>query len=263
VVSEVINFFDQHWERDDEGKIRFAPAMALETYRKAVNPLPEIVGIRKVCTELLKLPASEITKSRQKQWNRLINELPDVPVKVVDGQTLLAPAEEYSEKQNIENPELYAIFPYRAFEVGKDSLEMARRSFANRAYKQTGGWQQNAIKAAYLGLPEEATKLASINFNTWNKAYRFPTNWGPNYDWTPDQDHGSVALIALQRMLVQYDENHIYLLPAWPKNWDVHFKLYAPQNTIIEGELKNGKIHSLKVSPALREKDVIIFGSFE
>ncbi|RLD32744.1 MAG: hypothetical protein DRI73_06585, partial [Bacteroidetes bacterium] len=140
-----------------------------------------------------------------------------------------------------------------------DSLEMARRTFANRAYKQTGGWQQNAIKAAYLGLMEEAAKLTSINFNTWNKAYRFPTNWGPNYDWTPDQDHGSVALIALQRMLVQYDNEKIYLLSAWPKDWDVEFKLLAPQNTIIKGEIKGGKIEYLKVSPTEREKDVVLF----
>ena len=135
---------------------------------------------------------------------------------------------------------------------------MARQTFANRAFKQTGGWQQNAIKAAYLGLTDEAAKLTSTNFNTWNTAYRFPTNWGPNYDWTPDQDHGSVALIALQRMLVQYDNDKIYLLTAWPKDWDVEFKLVTPQNTIIEAEIRNGKIENIEITPTLREKDLFI-----
>ncbi len=259
VVSEIINFFDNHWERDENGKILFDPAMALETYNKAINPLPEIVGINKICSELLKLPESEVTKSQQKQWGRLISELPEIPTEMVNGKTILSPAEKYSGKQNIENPELYAIFPYRVFGVGKDNLEMARHTFANRAFKQTGGWQQNAIKAAYLGLTEEAAKLTSINFNTWNKAYRFPTNWGPNYDWTPDQDHGSVALIALQRMLVQYDNEIIYLLAAWPKDWDVEFKLLVPKNTIVEGKIINGVIEYLKVSPEEREKDVVFF----
>ncbi|MCF6356943.1 MAG: DUF5703 domain-containing protein, partial [Draconibacterium sp.] len=228
VVTEVIHFFDQHWGRDKNGKILFDPAMALETYRKAINPLPEIVGINKVCSELLKLPKSEISNKQQKQWKRLIGELPEIPTQIVDGKKMLAPAHQFSEKQNIENPELYAIFPYRAFGVEKEGLEMARRTFANRAYKETGGWQQNAIKAAYLGLTDEAAKLTSTNFNTWNRAYRFPTNWGPNFDWTPDQDHGSVALIALQRMLLQYDNDKIYLLEAWPISWDVEFKLIAP-----------------------------------
>ena len=81
--------------------------------------------------------------------------------------------------------------------------------------------------------------------------------WGPNYDWIPDQDHGSVAMIALQRMLLQYDGNEIYLFPAWPKDWDVNFKLHAPFKTIIEATLKNGEITYLKVTPAERGNDIL------
>ncbi len=259
IATEVITFFDQHWGRDEHGKILFEPAMALETYNTAVNPLPEIVGINKVCTELLRLPESLISKSRRKQYERLIAELPEIAMREVDGEKVLAPAYEYSGKQNIENPELYAIFPYRTFGVGKENIELARRTFDKRAIKQTGGWQQNAIKAAYLGLTEEAAKLTSQNFNTSNEQFRFPVMWGPNYDWIPDQDHGSVAMIALQRMLVHYDGDKIYLLPAWPKDWDVDFKLHAPQNTTIEGEIRNGKIEKLNVSPVERKKDLVVF----
>lgn len=262
VVTEVINFFDQHWGRDENGKIRFDPAMALETYNTAVNPLPEIVGINKVCSELLKLPASLVGDSLQKQWKRVIGELPDVPVRQVDGMEVLAPAYEYSGKQNIENPELYAIFPYRVYGVGKEKLEMARYTFGNRAIKLTGGWQQNAIKAAYLGLADEAAGLTAENFNTSTNGYRFPTMWGPNYDWTPDQCHGTVAMTALQRMLLQYDGDEIYLFPAWPKAWDVEFKLSAPNNTIIEGSIQNGTIESLKVNPESRMEDVVIMGDY-
>ena len=136
---------------------------------------------------------------------------------------------------------------------------MARTTFENRLIKQTGGWQQNAIKAALLGLTEEAAKLTSENFNASTTFYRFPTMWGPNYDWTPDQCHGTVAMIALQRMLVQYDGNQILLLPSWPKEWDTKFKLKAPNNTTVEGEVKNGKLEILKVIPKSRLKDVINF----
>jgi hypothetical protein len=256
-VTEIITFFDQHWSRDKNGKIRFDPAMALETYNTAVNPLPEIVGIHKVCSELLKLPGDITCKDQQKQWQRIIGELPELPVRTVNGVEMLAPAHEYSGKQNSENPELYAIFPYRAFGVGKDKLELARNSFASRAFKQTGGWQQNAIKAAYLGLVEEAASLTSMNFNTSNKSYRFPVMWGPNYDWIPDQDHGSVAMNALQRMLVQYDGEKIHLLPAWPKHWNVEFKLHAPGQTIVEGCVKDGQLIDLKVTPESREDDLV------
>lgn len=262
VVSEIINFFDHHWGRDAKGKILFDPAMALETYNTAVNPLPEIVGINKVCSELLRLPASEISKSQQKQWNRLIGELPAIPMQEADGQKVLAPAQEYSGEQNVENPELYAIFPYRRFGVGKDGIEMARRTFNNRKIKVTGGWQQNAIKAALLGLTEEAANLTSQNFNASTTFYRFPTMWGPNYDWTPDQCHGTVAMTALQRMLVQYDGDLILLLAAWPKDWDTKFKLKAPQNTTIEGEVRNGELVNLKITPVFRTRNIFIGSGF-
>ncbi|MEX2567598.1 MAG: DUF5703 domain-containing protein [Cyclobacteriaceae bacterium] len=257
VVTEVMTFFDQHWGRDENGKILFDPAMALEAYQVAVNPLPEIVGINKVCTELLKLSESALTKSQREQYRRLITELPEIPLREVDGEKLLAPAHEYSGKQNIENPELYAIFPYRRFGVGKDSLELAIRTFNARESRENRGWQQHSIKAAYLGLTEQAAKLMAEFFNAGTTVYRFPTMWGPNYDWVPDQCHGTVAITALQRMLLQYEGDDIYLFPAWPKHWDVDFKLHAPQNTVVEGKLVNGEIIRLHVSPEKRSTALI------
>ncbi len=257
VIREVMTFFDQHWERDDNGKILFDPAMALETYSKAVNPLVEIVGINRICTELLKLPESMLSQAQREQYKRLITELPEIPIREVDGEKLLAPAYEYSGKQNIENPELYAVFPYRKFTVGKENIELGIRTFNARVSRENRGWQQHSIKAAYLGLTDEAAKLMTEYFNASTTVYRFPTMWGPNYDWVPDQDHGSVAMIALQRMLLQYEGNEIYLFPAWPKEWDVDFKLYAPNNTTVEATLKNGQLTRLSVTPVGREEDVM------
>lgn len=65
-------------------------------------------------------------------------------------------------------------------------------------------------------------------------------------------------MIGLQDMLLQSNNGKIYVFPAWPKNWDVDFKLNAQNNTVIEGSYKNGKIHELDVSPETRQKDVII-----
>jgi hypothetical protein len=57
---------------------------------------------------------------------------------------------------------------------------------------------------------------------------------------------------------MQTTGNKIYLFPAWPKNWDVNFKLYAPFNTTVEGVLKNGKLEALKVTPIARKADLQI-----
>ena len=62
--------------------------------------------------------------------------------------------------------------------------------------------------------------------------------WGPNYDWLPDQDHGSNIMLTLQAMLIRPVGDKIYLLPAWPKTWNARFKLHAPARTVVEGEVR-------------------------
>jgi len=64
---------------------------------------------------------------------------------------------------------------------------------------------------------------------------------------------------TLQEMLVQPGTGgKILLLPAWPKDWNVDFKLHVPQNTTVEGVYRAGKLEQLKVIPESRRKDVVI-----
>ena len=134
---------------------------------------------------------------------------------------------------------------------------MAINTYKERVNKDYGGWQQDGIQAAYLGMSEEASQIVLENFNTKHNGSRFPAFWGPNYDWVPDQDHGGVNMIALQSMLIQSDKEKILLFPAWPLTWDVNFIVHAPLNTIITGKLKDGKLEELSVTPEYREKDII------
>ena len=91
-----------------------------------------------------------------------------------------------------------------------------------------------------------------------NGPHRFPAFWGPGYDWTPDHNWGGSGMIGLQEMLLQTNGELILLFPAWPLEWNVHFKLHAPGKTTVEATLKEGKVTDLKVSPESRKKDVVI-----
>ena len=257
LAEATVTFFDKHWERDESGKIRFEPSQALETWWECVNPLPEVAGLRYVLGLLLELPADLTTKALRKSWKKTLGDLPAIPMKEESGKRFLLPAEKYSVKRNQENPELYAIFPYRVFGAGKGGLETAIETYNRRIHKGTGGWYQTAIQAAYLGLAEEASRFVTENFSRKDAGSRFPAFWGPNYDWIPDQDHGCVTMTALQRMLLQTEGLRILLFPAWPKEWDVEFKLHAPSNTTVQGVYRDGKLRQLKVRPQSRAKDVV------
>ena len=100
---------------------------------------------------------------KRQDWQRLLRELPPIPTQQVDGQTILAPAQFYSQKENMEKPELYSIFPYRGHMLGKDNLEIGRRTFAHREHKGTGGWQQTTVQAAMLGLTDTTSECVSQN----------------------------------------------------------------------------------------------------
>ncbi|MBL7134599.1 MAG: hypothetical protein ISS78_10920 [Phycisphaerae bacterium] len=251
-------FFDQHWKRGKDGKIFFSPAASLETWHVATNPLPEIVGLRVVLSRLLGLPEDLTTEVQRKAWKRTLQDLPEVPMRQEGGKGRLLPAKTRSQHKNSENPELYAVFPYRLYGVGKPQPAIAIETWKRRRVKGTGGWRQDSIQAAYLGLAEEARRYISQNFKTHHRGSRFPAFWGPNFDWIPDQDHGGVAMTALQRMVLQCEGNKILLLPAWPKQWDLDFKLHAPMKTTVEGTVRGGKVVSVKVQPESRKKDLVV-----
>jgi hypothetical protein len=59
-------------------------------------------------------------------------------------------------------------------------------------------------------------------------------------------------------MLLQHAGDKILLLPAWPKDWDVSFKLHAPRRTTVECVYRGGKLEKLEVLPRERRKDITL-----
>ena len=64
---------------------------------------------------------------------------------------------------------------------------------------------------------------------------------GVNWYRTPDEDHGGNLLTTLQDMILQSYGESIYVLPAFPKDWNVRFKLYTLGNNTVTGVYENGK----------------------
>jgi hypothetical protein len=50
-------------------------------------------------------------------------------------------------------------------------------------------------------------------------------------------------------MVMQTEGDSIFLFPAWPSDWDADFRLQAPGNTIIDAEIRKGKINIIAVNP--------------
>jgi len=256
LASDILLYFETRFPRDEKGRIVIQPGQACETWQDAINPLPEVAGLHAVLDRLLALPEGVVYAKLSEGWRKLHGILPEVPLGTEGGKTFVLPAQVFGSLGNIENPELYAVFPYRLYGVGKPNIEIGLATFERRRIRECHGWQQDAIQAAYLGLANDALSMLCRNVLRKHEGSRFPAFFGPNYDWVPDQDHGGNIMSTLQTMLLQADGRSIRVLPAWPKGWDVEFKLHAPLATTVEGAYRAGKL-SLKVTPAERLRDVV------
>ncbi|MBR4752517.1 MAG: hypothetical protein IK077_12225 [Thermoguttaceae bacterium] len=259
-ANSILKFFDGYYKVDpNTGKLWMSPSQAAETWWDCDNPATEISGIRAVIGKLLALPENLTTQEDRQYWQELLDKTPELPTCKNDkGEEMLAAAERYESKHNVETPELYSVFPFRLYSFEKPGLELARRAYDARLNHMSYGWAQDDILSSFLGDAETTRQILIERVRMVDKDSRFPAFWGPNFDWTPDGDHGSMVANVTQSVVMQVDGDAIYLAPSLPKNWDVYFKLRAPKKTIVQGRIVDGKVVELNVEPQERLKDVKI-----
>ena len=261
VASAGIKFFDRHFERDIMSKLLLDPDNAIEMFWKVHDPAPDIAALHAVLSRLIALPDGLASTELRQSWTRLLGELPPLPTGTDEaGEPILLPytGPQTAKSFNLENPELYAVYPYRLFGLQEPELELARNTFLHRRFRDKGCWAQDPIQAAMLGFTDIAREYTVFNFSRKDPALRFPAFWATGRDYLPDEDNGGNGENALQQMLLQADGRKILLLPAWPDNWDADFRLHAPFHTTIQGKVVHGRLTQLLVTPASRRADVII-----
>lgn len=256
LIESSLTFFDEHYQLlasqrgrralDGDKKLIIYPGTACETYKMAHNPTPTIAALRSVLESYKAKPD-------------MLERIPAIPLRSLDGKEMIAPALSWERVNNVETPQLYPVFPWRIYGVGKPDLQRALNTYSFDpdavAFNSHIGWKQYNIWAACLGMTDEAVDLLQRKLG--NGPHRFPAFWGPGYDWTPDLNWGGSGMIGLQEMLLQEAAGKLLLFPAWPKAWDIRFKLHAAHKTTIEVTLKGGQVTQLVVLPKEREADVV------
>ena len=246
LIAECLKFFDEHYQYeankrgaktfDGNGKLVIYPGSGCETYKMAYNPSCTIAALKAVL----------------EKWGKdsaMLSRIPDIPTRVIDGDTCIAPAIVWERIQNVETPQLYPVFPWRIYGSGRQGLQTAVNTYEKDPHalemRSSKGWKQDNIWAACLGLTDEARRLNLEKLGSG--PYRFPAFWDPGFDWAPDHNRGGVGMIGVQEMLLQETpEGELLLFPAWPKEWNAKFRLHATGGRIVEAEINNGKISLTK-----------------
>lgn len=268
MVYSCLRFFDEHYQYlanrrgakrlNEAGKLVLYPGSGGETFKGAYNSTSTIAALRSVTQALIDY---ENGTGRNNQADvdylrGLLTRLPDITIR----HGMIQPAIHWERVQNTEPTQLYPVFPWRMYGVGRPDIDVARNTYLNDSlavkFRSHVGWKQDVIWAACLGLTDEAEAL--ITKKMADGPYRFPAFWGPGFDWSPDHNWGGSGMIGMQEMLLQEVGSKLYLFPAWPKQWNVRFKLCASRGTTVEAEMKDGQVINVRVTPMERQQDVVL-----
>jgi hypothetical protein len=268
-IVSCLRFFDEHYQYlakqrgrkalDGNGHLILFPGSGAETYKMTNNSNSTISALQVITKQLLNFSEKELLKEDLAYLKAFQTRIPPLNFGQIENHKVLVPAKSWERINNTEVPQLYPVYPWGIYGIGKPDLQIALNTWKYDTdvikFRSHIGWKQDNIFSARLGLTNEAAKYNLLKMA--NSERRFPAFWGPGFDWVPDHNWGGSGMIGMQEMLLQEADGKIYLFPAWPKDWNVHFKLHATQNTTIEAELQNGKLKILKVMPEERKKDVI------
>ena len=167
----------------------------------------------------------------------------------------LAPSPSFPSRR----PWLYASHPFRLETVGSGAnLTTAAATIRKQGwFGANTGWSYGVINFAFLGFAQQAYAMVLDRARQPPPpGYRFPAFAAHYQDYLPSADHYSVMNTAVNAMLMQPGEDgeagSIVLLPAWPCDVDVHFKLWGVLNTSVEVVWAGGALVSLDVQPPAR-----------
>jgi hypothetical protein len=224
----------------------------------ANNANSTISALKVITEKLLDISQNDLTEEEVDYLKEFQSRIPPLNFREINNKKVLSPAKTWERINNTEAAQLYPVFPWELYGVGRPDLEVAQNTYYLDEdllkFRSHVGWKQDNIMAARLGLTNEAAKYSLMKMA--NSGRRFPAFWGPGFDWVPDHNWGGSGMIGMQDMLLQEVDGKIVLFPAWPKDWNVHFKLHATQNTTVEAKLENGKVDIIKVTPESRRKDI-------
>lgn len=270
LIDSCITFFDEHYRRghriiagtdlDANGKLVLFPGTACETYKNTLNSCVTIAALDAVLRALLALPDRLLTADARRRYQAILATIPPLPLRVSQGHRTLAPAQLWDRIQNTEIPQLYPVFPYGQYGIGRPDLQVAIDTWTYGIELPTQrnhtSWHQDAIFCARMGLTEDAARITAQKLD--DSGRRYPTFWGPGHDWVPDHNWGGSGMIGLQEMAMQAVDEKIFLFPAWPRDWDVDIRLHAPGGTILGASLRSGRLTRLATTPASELARVVL-----
>lgn len=254
------------------GPLLLQPASALGVCPGASNPADLVAGLRALTAYLA--ASDQVGQADKDAMTALAARLPELPVGTRAEVEFLLPAAKASRFVGAtELPELHAAWPFglvgiaaptglelarATWEFAKEPRGEPRRPVSLRRGDVSG--QPTLALLAALGLADDAGKAAVAKMADAASGARFPLIHGAPEEG-PDLASLGAGMAGLNAMLIASEpdpKGRIFLLPAWPRNWDVTFRVRASGGTLVDGVVESGKLVRLVTTPVERRDDVVL-----
>ena len=138
LIESSLTFFDEHYRQlasrrgrkalDGNGHLVLFPGSACETYKMTNNASSTIAALKTVL-------------ENYEKKDEMLKTIPPIPLRYIEIKDSLSPTASPELKQtispavswerinNVETPQLYPVFPWRIYGVGKENLELARNTY--------------------------------------------------------------------------------------------------------------------------------------
>lgn len=280
-LKGVLAFYLGYAKRGGDGIYHLSPVSSLETWLDVEDDLPNICGLHHFLPKALAWGAQfGEDPALLAQWREFLEHLAAIPVgrwtltrrftmgtrsdgihnedcavgSELDPGGLFLPAAGLqsgkTKRHNMENAELYAIFPWGRVGIGSPAVEKRRaeNTWNNRTWRYpNNSWAQDTLQLARMGWADRAGESLSEHASY---SQRFPNGCfiGPAVPHfhgllasVPFLDGSSVHAAALNEMLLQSHDGIIRIAPAVPPEWSGRFKLHALGGFVLEAEFAAGR----------------------
>src|SRR5258708_10332727 len=157
-------------------------------YWKVHDPAPDIAGLTAVLQRMIALPSNIVSSAQVAGWTNLLQQVPPLPLLTTNGKTVLLPytGVQTNASHNGENPELYSVYPFRLYGLGKPNFQVGLDTFNARKDAWMDCWSQDPVQSAMLGLASVASNYVGFNVTQTDPPQRFIPFWVAHNDYSPD-----------------------------------------------------------------------------
>jgi hypothetical protein len=276
LMKEAVDFYMHYATLGTDGRYHIAPEDARETYWRVQDGMTSISALREAIPVLLRESARlRLFGELPAKWHAWLERLAPLPQRA-DGQAYapcvippqvppsdnatvnrLYPPERTStsltKRFNGENVEVDLIFPFGQAGIASPNHAQAKRTYFERTFQGSYGWDWSPVCAARLGLGDEAARLQAEHCRHtqhWPQGFwDSPASpyWAGGLVDCPYFDSPGVNAATTAEMLLQSYDGTIRVWPAAPRTWCGVFRLRAETGFMVISERAAGQVRYVAI----------------